>query len=319
MSRSSSSSGKKKTRRQKQPKDDSFEARSAFYPSYAPHPTQYSSTYFESPVVNGYPVSPTGYDQDMYGATPTQAFPGLDTNTQFSGMQGFNSNMMQQYNNTDWQMMQAMQNGYLMYPQAMPFQSPNSNVMSPGVQSMQQNQHPQQVSEWYPNQYQNFTNYGQANSQAQYLPHQTTGQRAQAQANPYGQSFNQPYSTPLSYPGQHPSKNKKSLFNPQTRSFVPNNAEGRPDNRSGRHKNQTRQSLNSSHHISSTGNGTPGGREDSLKQKYGTPPSLPKKPPPCEVKSSVEGTMMSNPVQEITSPSSSSGPLVVNGTVATAE
>lgn len=315
MSRSSSSSGKKKTRRQKQPKDDSFEARSAFFPSYTPISAQYNSTYFDLSLASGYPVSPTGYDQDMYRATPTQAFPAFDTNMQFSGMQGFNPNAMQQYGNTDWQTMQAMQNGYLMYPQAMSFQPQNPNMMSPGVQSMQQNQHLQQVPEWYPNQYPNFMNYAQPNPQAQYLSQQTSNQRNQGQAIPYGQPFTQAYSDPSPYPGQHSMKTTKSLFNPQTRSFVPNNTEGRSANRFGRHKTQTRQSLNSNHHIPmSASTGIPISKEDSLKQKYGTPPSLPKKPPPSEVKHGAEGNILPTAAQETTSTSVSSGPLVVNGT-----
>ena len=70
------------------------------------------------------------------------------------------------------------------------------------------------------------------------------------------------YQMNFQYPRQQQNNARnKSLFNPQTRSFVPN-TEGRRS----RQKNNSRHSINS--------------KEDTLKSRYGTPASLPKKPPP---------------------------------------
>jgi len=90
MSRSSSSSGKRKTRKVKTPKDDSFEARSAFIPSYAPmnmpnmhhhYQPQYSEQTYQGP----YPSSDS-YGLSMnYGTTPTQTFPSYDPSMSYNG------------------------------------------------------------------------------------------------------------------------------------------------------------------------------------------------------------------------------------------
>lgn len=304
MSRSSSSSGKKKLRKPKQPKDDSFEARSAYYSNHLPIATQYNPLYFEPSMANNYAISPSGFEQDMYGATPTQSFSGFDTNLQFPVMQGFAPHVMQQYGNGDWQSMQAMQNGYFMYPQAIPFQQQSSNVMSPNGQTLQQGQQLHSVPEWYNNQYQNHMNYPHSSQSSQFLPQHATTQRSHNQANGYGQPFNPGYTINPVYSGHTPTKPQKSLFNPQTRSFVPSNTEGRAGNRPVKTKNVGRQNINANQYGSvSIGNGLHStSKEDSLKKKYGTPASLPKKPPPSEVKATSEVNGSSDNSQTLTPP-----------------
>lgn len=274
MSRSSSSSGKKKTRKHKQPKDDSFEARSSYVASYNVHQPQYNSAYAEPSMHNAYPTSPVSYDQNIYPATPTQSFSGFDTNFTYSGMPGYQAAVMQQFSTTDWQTMQAMQmqNAYLMYPQAAQYGA-LPNGVGPG------NQMQSQCNDWYPNQNPNFVSPPLMSPGSPFAPQQMGNA---LQYEQYGSDFVRSYSN-STVTDNFGHKAQKSLFNPQTRSFVPNNNEGRPSNRSGRNKNQSRHSLNSSFHTQAAGHaGTHAAKEASLKQKYGFHPSLPKKPPPQE-------------------------------------
>ncbi|KAK5941791.1 hypothetical protein PMZ80_005742 [Knufia obscura] len=310
MSRSSSSSGKKKIRRNKQPKDDSFEARSAFVQSWTPMQAQYASTYVDPSMPTNYPVSPVSYDQSMYGATPTQSFPGFDSSMQYANMQGYNPGMMPQYNMNEWQAMQSMQmqNPYFMYPQAAQY-TQSANMMLPNAQTMQG-----QMPDWYPNQGQNFMSPTYMGPMSPFSQQNVPDQRDMMQNNQYGQQhYQRGYSRQSAHGNQGGLKRNKSLFNPQTRSFVPNSTDGRVGGRQGRQKNQARHSLNSNMHTpASTLSGASTTKEDSLKSKYGAPSSLPKKPPPSEVRGGPE--VVSNPANlhhDSTTPTST--PLVVNG------
>lgn len=275
MSRSSSSSGKKKTRRNKA-RDDSFEARSAFALTYTPtHPQYNNGNYMDPSIMGVYPVS-SSYEQNMYGVTPTQSFPGFDANMQYAQMQGFNGAMMQHLSPNDWQTMQnmQMQESYFMYQQQMPF-PPTQNM------GMQGHNMPSQVPEWYPNQAQAFLTSGYpalaSPFQQQHMPDQRYATQNENFGQPYPRVFTQ--QTPLT--AQYGVRNQKSLFNPQTRSFIPSGSEGRPGSRSTRTKNGGRNSMNPNASApTSTTSAGGSSREESLKLKYGTPPSLPKKPPP---------------------------------------
>lgn len=286
LSRSSSSSGKKKHRKHKQPKDDSFEARSAFVQSYTPLQTHHNNSYLDHNMVHGYPTSPVAFDPGMYGTTPTQAFPGFDAGIAYANMQPFSPSVMQQYPPVDWQQMQASQNGYFMYPQGSPYQ-PGPNVMIPQNQMM-----PGQMPDWYTAQYtHNMSNAPQMSPGANYMQQNMADPRNMASNEQFGRSFHRPNSTPSMHHAHASTKNHKSLFNPQTRSFVPSNAEGRSGARGGRYAKQGRNNLGSFGQAP-VGSPTAGvtRHEDSLKLRYGTPSSLPKKPPPTEAKHSTESS-----------------------------
>lgn len=112
---------------------------------------------------------------------------------------------------------------------------------------------------------------------------------------PYGQLPPQGYGQAAPTNPQHPVPgsytNARSLFNPQTRSFVPSSNSGR-NNARGNRKRGT-QTPNSSRSGATSGAMSPAPvqpqsglspklKEDSLQQKYGTPANLPKKPPPSQ-------------------------------------
>ena len=307
MSRSSSSSGKKKARRNKQPKDDSFEARSAFVQSWTPLQAQYNNTYADPSMAPNYPVSPVPYDHNMYGVTPTQAFPGYDASMQYANIQNYGQGMATPFNMNEWQAMQnmQMQNPYFMYPQAAQYpQSPN--MMMTNAQAMQG-----QMPDWYPNQNQNYMNPTYMGQMSPYSQQTVPDHRGMMQNEQYGQQYQRGYPQSSNHGNPNGLKRNNSLFNPQTRSFVPNGSDGRGSGRQARHKNQARHSLNPSMHTpASTASGASTLRDDSLKSRYGTPSSLPKKPPPSEVKGGPEAVNgLLNAQQETNAPSST--PLVV--------
>lgn len=320
LSRSSSSSGKKKHRKHKQPKDDSFEARSAFVQSYTPLQSHYNNAYMDHNMTNGYPTSPVSFDPGMYGTTPTQNFPGFDTGMAYANIQPYSPTMMQQYPPADWQHLQTSQNGYFMYPQGAPYQ-PGPNMMAPQSQMMQA-----QIPDWYTAQYaHNMSNVPQMSPGAAYMQQNVSDPRNMVSNEQFGRPFHRPHSTPSAHHPHQGSKNNKSLFNPQTRSFVPSNAEGR----SGRGGRQQKQARNSQGSIGQASAGNPNSgayrQEDSLRLRYGTPSSLPKKPPPTETKhvfeanatpATVNNDSVADEVAEEASGTRSS-PVVVNGGVNT--
>jgi hypothetical protein len=298
MSRSSSSSGKKKNRRQKTPKDDTFEARSAFVPSYAPMagvniPMGYQSTqYLDSSMQQFYDANNGYYGGSVnYGTTPTQYQPGFDP--QATSPLGYAQE--QNFSAYDWNSMQQ-QSGYNGFGQA-PIRSGYANVGN----MPQLNNH-----------------YTQSAQQ----PHQQQNAWSGQQMSPSFQQMNAPTNTgvwpaypssgyqqmpPQSMQNMHVSGGmNRSLFNPQTRSFVPNNTNARANSRGGSRKKNTIPGLNPNHARSNTavkpvGNGysnplpmapksretshgsSPDISEESLQQKYGAPATLPKKPPPSQV------------------------------------
>ena len=314
MSRSSSSSGKKKARRQKTPKDDSFDSRSAFVPGYGGvhvqpiQPAYQPQSQMNQMYQNQYEGSATAYAPQMdYGTTPTQPYGGFDQSMSMTSPAAFGPMSPQNFNMLEsWQNMQQQPgNGYFNYPQPQSGYQQNIPQMMQQMnnQFIQQPPNMQQQGGWtnsqYPNPYQPQT------SPAQPPPNWTT-----FQPQPYGQMPNQfPIAQPMSPQGQIPGNYNRSLFNPQTRSFIPGTSGTRPKN--GRKKNQSiplnqPQSRNSSgtkSYMSSTSSGATmipsrgppqdfqrssssssslQPSEESLQRKYGAPANLPKKPPPTQ-------------------------------------
>jgi hypothetical protein len=334
MSRSSSSSGKRKARKQKTPKDDSFEARSAYIPSYAPMSVSnmqphYQSQYGDQSYHGAYQAPSNGYGPNInYGTTPTQAYPGFDSSMAYNtaGM-SYGPNSAGPFSPADsWSSMQSpSSNGYYnyqaspsTYQQNMPpLVSRGSNQYVPPAQAALSPQPQNWMNNQYQGHYQQPAN--QANSNAngwpayqptQPLSNQATYGYGQMPTQNFGGNPSQGYSAPFA----SQTSNARSLFNPQTRSFVPGTAASRNGGRNNGRKrvspvsSQT-QSRNNSMTAASKSFGSdtsatpppsaargferaqvPSGtappprntvvKEDSLQQKYGAPAHLPKKPPP---------------------------------------
>lgn len=313
MSRSSSSSGKKKNRRQKTPKDDSFEARSAFVPSYMHNhsynsqPSFQAAQYVETGLPDLYDSQANFYASQMnYGTTPTQSHPGFDSTPNVGMMDN-----RQQYNAGEpWPATHP--GSYYGYPPAQQAQSVYPAVHQTMSNPINMNQQyggglngMQQQPAWPPNQF---------NS---YQPHPaspTSGLPWNGSANfGYGQHFNAQnfgVGNTVSPNGQanHSNHSNRSLFNPQTRSFVPSNPASRTGSRNNNRKKppsstppsqpQARATMpmrqpsgghqSGSLPFPSRSNFTThsfGGdnSEETLQKKYGTPANLPKKPPPSQV------------------------------------
>jgi SUZ domain len=340
MSRSSSSSGKKKTRKQKAPKDDTFEARSAFVASYGPMHVQSMQTQYQQPqsvdhtYQSPYESSPASYNpQTNYGSTPTQAFPSFSQNIQMNSPVNFSPMSPQNYNMLEtWPNMQPQPaNNYFNYPQTQGGYQQNMPPMMLQMNNQYMQQLPpnmQQSSGWANSQFQNPY-------QAQMNPAQIPTNWPNYQQPQYGQLPNQfPVNSPVSPHGNIPNNFNRSLFNPQTRSFIPSTAGSRTAPRNTRKKNplnppQTRNSNGTKSYTSSnastaamlphkgpaqdlshsnSSSSSPKPNEESLHRKYGAPPNLPKKPPPSQAPFSFDAGSIS-----IVKPPSAS--LTVNGNV----
>ena len=317
ISRSSSSSGRKKSKKQRQPKDDSFEARSAFIPSYGlaqPSSTGYHSPqYFDQPYENQHEMQAAQFGSaGVYGTTPTQAYPGFD--------QGMHYNSTMQYEPTgpqpfgqaqDWSAVQSsMQGGQYSLPQSpngyQHGMQPMMQQVSPQYTQPQQTNYMQQPAGWPNTQFQNpyQTQMTSPNAGMQW-PAQPPQQYSPMPGPFFGNTV------PASQLSMVDNQNR-SLFNPQTRSFVPNAAVQRGNGRNNRKKNQPgvqRQNSSmsrssASENLSSTtatptrnlsipGTAPPKPREESLQQKYGKPANLPNKPPPSKVTSQFDAGSIS--------------------------
>jgi len=134
----------------------------------------------------------------------------------------------------------------------------------------------------------------------------------------FGHVGGQNYGTNPNYNARHPMQDNysRSLFNPQTRSFIPNVATSRTGGRNGKKKplpssNHNRvgtgprpfgsdisgaSTLSSSRGFDrvTSNSSSPLLKEDSLQQKYGAPAHLPKKPPPSQVLSSYDVETLTN-------------------------
>lgn len=352
ISRSSSASGRKKTYRQKTPHDDSFEVRS-----------QYNVYY---PGVHHYTNGPVPYNL----STNDGSFPNQPSYVVGPGMSPASMTYVQSNPNNPMYSGPVNMNAVPQYPAAVspqttpnsPWQGGNMPQQSPfaGYTSMNQ---PSMMGQQSNKSSPALNNYAVPNSAPyQHVPPNWT-------SHPYQGNFqqssyrNQPAhwptyppqsiaSSPTSYPygqfpGQHikpgmqnhsgshplPGSFNRSLFNPQTRSFVPsgrhpakNNQYGMNSYMGGQNSMQPPQwsqfpetnsrnfepsalpGYNTSR-VPSTGN------RDSI-AKWGTPSHLPPKPPPSEVSSDFDlkhrGTT-GHPYAANTVPNPNNGPLVVSG------
>lgn len=321
MSRSSSSSGKRKAPRQRAPKDDSFEARSQFVPgyggmTYSAAPSQYQSTFGNAPYPSPYASNPGIMPGMGYSSTPTQSLPAYEPQASFNGPQSFPMGVPQQYGpNESWPSAQSSQPGSffnygtaatqatLMYPQN-PMQSPPMNQYPPPLQP----NFPQMNQGWAQTQYQGLQQSPmmQNGQTVQWSSFQAQTHTSSTPSYPYGQLPSQTFSTNYPTSTQHPLPGSfsRSIFNPQTRSFVPANSTGRFNAKSGKSHQPKASGRNSGgmEHVKSaetahaaTGrstlpsqpvnNGAASSKAqvESIQKKWGTPAHLPKKPPPSQV------------------------------------
>lgn len=346
MSRSSSSSGKRKSRKHKTPKDDSFEARSAFVPSYAPlhvqhMQPQYQPQYPEQAYQGHYQSPSNGYGSGFnYGTTPTQSYPGFEPPISYNTNMGYVPNNNQQFVPSDsWSSMQppssteyfnysASSTGYQQNVSPMMGQN-NGHFMPPGHSGLQQPQG------WMNTQFQPafqhppISSGTNMNSWSGY-PSTALGHTT---SYAYGQLSGQTYAGSPAYNAQHPvpGSYSRSLFNPQTRSFIPSNAMGRVSGRNGRKKPSPPSSQNRGNPVVKTtatpepsgatnlppphrfdrtpsSSSPPNPQADSLQQKYGAPAHLPKKPPRSQISSTYD-------VDGINNATSSTGLDSINGGV----
>lgn len=203
MSRSSSSSGKKKQRKNKTPRDDTFEARSAFVASYTPAHMQsaYQQPYSEMQFPGAYSTPTSNYPPNMYGSNPVQPYSNFDPNLSYGGPISPGGGMGQTYAGSDgWQNMQQTQ--AYNFPQP-PYQQ---QLQIPPHMNSQYQQTPQQTmpANWTPNQAQQSFVHGQQ------VPTNTAWPQ-------YGQQNNMQNGMPYQY-GQLPSQGygHAAPTNPQT-------------------------------------------------------------------------------------------------------
>ena len=327
MSRSSSSSGKKKTRRQKTPKDDSFDSRSAFVAGYGGvhvqpvqplQPAYQTQQYLTHPYQNQYDPSLSSYGTQIdYGSTPTQSY-NFDQSMPMTSPATFGPMSPQSFSMLEaWPNMQPQQgNGYFNNHQPSTGYQQSMSPMMPQVSNQYVQQAPpsmQYPTGWanaqYPNPY-----------QPQMSPMQPAANWQNFQPQQYSQMPNQfGMTSPMSPQPQVSSHYNRSLFNPQTRSFIPGGPgtrpkSGRKKNSSGLNQPQSRNSSGTKSHTSSTppaANMLPSRRsaqdldrssltssqgpsEESLQKKYGAPANLPKKPPPPRIVSQFDAGSISN-------------------------
>ena len=330
MSRSSSSSGKRKTRKQKTPKDDTFDSRSAFVPSYGPMHVQHVPSYqpqhyMEQSYQPQYESSPSGYGAQLnYSSTPTQAYPGFEQTMQYNPNGDFSQN--QNYGPGDgWASMQQPQNNFYNYPQntsafhqnmGQPINSMNPQIaqhqQSPALQQQQrswsdqyQQQYPQTMHQQVPNNsWQGYHPYSQPQQFGPPPNHQSQPPFQANMQQAYPPQRQQVMSSPIS--SGH--NRHGTLFNPQTKTFVPSNAPSRTGNRQNRKKNSPNSTNNQSRQNSVNKNQAPNSSfvaatqinrsQDQrgvsfssskaglevLQQKYGKHhANLPKKPPVAQI------------------------------------
>ncbi|KAL3448813.1 hypothetical protein BJX65DRAFT_274531 [Aspergillus insuetus] len=346
VSRSSSTSGRKKGHRQKTPHDDSFEARSqfnAYYPGMQHN--------------NGSSPYNMGMQDPSFPNQPYMVGPGVIPNNMgyMSGQSGVmypgQMNMgaaahypipvsPQMSTSGPWQNAPV--------PQQSPYTGYSIN-QSPAMASAKpvpvMNNYPVQSSVqfqasppgWSSPPYQPA--YPQANPRNQAPLPWSNYQPQPLNTNPYAyaQYPGQPLNTSMpSHSNSHPLPGSfnRSHFNPQTRSFVPGGAAGLS-----RHPNKTNPPMgpypmqaglqsqwNGYQDVSGKSQeqvgvniprGTLPGSKDSI-SKWGTPSHLPPKPPPSEVPSDFEvkhrtANSASNSYSSTSVASSNNGPLVVSG------
>ncbi|KAF7170453.1 hypothetical protein CNMCM6106_005143 [Aspergillus hiratsukae] len=351
MSRSSSTSGRKKTYRQKTPHDDSFEARSqfnAYYPGMqynngtVPYNVALNDSSFcsPSPYMVGPGMAPPGYAQ----AAPNSAM--YPNHVNLNTLPQYPIPVSPQMTSTgSWQSgavpQQSPYSGYTSMNQSPVMVAQQSSAKSsPALNNYTIPQYAQSPSAWssspYPAGYQpthrshptaNWPNYPTQ------PPNPTSYPYAQY---PGQQSLN---TAMQAHPNSHPLPGSftRSPFNPQTRSFVPGGTSlARHPSKTGQHNMNSYPTMqpgiqtqwngypdpnNKAQEGSAMGQGVarggPPGSRDSI-AKWGTPSHLPPKPPPSEIPSDFELKHRVTPAPShsynahILS-NSKNGPLVVSG------
>lgn len=245
MSRSSSTSGRKKNQRQRTPQDDGFEARSqfnAYYPG-----TQYSNgtMSYNGAMNDGYPPNSVPYLVGPGAQPPPGGYVAAGQNNAMHPAQ-VNMNNMPQYqmavspqmaSNGSWQggnmPQQSPYSGYAsMNPSGMMSQQ-SSAKPSPAMNNyaMPPSQNYPQASNWNSPLY--SANFQQSSHQRNQPPvhwpnyPQQQSMTPNMAANPYaqfpGQHLNSAMQNQAGGPGM-PGGYGRSHFNPQTRAFIPGGA-----------------------------------------------------------------------------------------------
>lgn len=316
MSRSSSTSGRKKAQRQKTPHDDSFEARSqfnAYYPgmTYTNGPLPYN-TGMQDPSLSTQPymVGPGVLPTNIGGYMPSQngaVYPGQVTMNPTPHYPMPVSPQMSTSN--PWQTGPAPQQlPYSGYPMnqspAMASPKPAATMNTYPASNNMQFQSP--PTGWSSPPYQAAYHQPTQRNQA---PIAWPNYQAQTPAYSYAQYPGQPLNPGLTGdPGSHPLPGSfnRTHFNPQTRSFVPGGAAGpmrypnknSPSSMSSYSSVQTNvqsqwsgypevSGKNQEQFLPNMARGSLSGGKDSI-AKWGTPSHLPPKPPPSEVPSDFE-------------------------------
>lgn len=321
VSRSSSTTGRKKNHRQRTPHDDSFEVRS-----------QFNAYYPGMPYVNGaMPFNAAASDGSYPQQVPYLVGPGVPPPSG-SYMSGQNSQMYPpqigmgatpQYPMTMSPQVGSWQGGNM--PQQPPYpgfpsmntpgmmSSQSSNKSSPAMNNYATPQSPQyqQSPAWngppFPGSYQPPPHQrNQPTHWPNYPPQSITPNMTAYPYNQYpGQHLNNNYQTSSGTPGP-PGSFARSHFNPQTRSFVPGGGPASLSRHPSRGAQQAMQSYgamsansqgqwpgyadpgnNRGFDHSPSANSTRGPNTNSRDSiaKWGTPSHLPPKPPPSQVRS----------------------------------
>lgn len=336
MSRSSSSSGKKKGYKQKAPRNDSFEARSSYVPGFPGMPHSSQSQYNGPYAPGGYP-SPFGNQTPNpspavpFGSNSTPAYNQYEPSATYTGTTYMNA-YLNQYGSTDaWSNLPPPQpNPYFgfaqqsaaNYPPYGPAMSSPMNqyppIASPANQPPNQQWGPAQYSQPFqaqPPMPSPMAQNGALMSWQGYPSHSTA--QMPGTPYPYGQAPFQQYPSTPPPNGQHPlpGSYNRSAFNPQIRSFVPavpGGPWGQVSQIRAPISNFSGQASISSQNTERPDSGVraslaPNKAQESLQKKWGTPAHLPKKPPPSQVPSTFEmENTPSLPSQQSFSPLASS-------------
>jgi SUZ domain len=319
MSRSSSSSGRKKCHKHKAPRDDSFEARSSYVPGFPgisyPSQNQYAGPNDASGYHQSYGAqTPNPMLAMAFGSNATQLYSQYDPTATFRGMPFLGPYPNDYGTNDGWPNLQSPQPGdyYNFARQPTPAYPSYGSAMSPSINPCPQMAPPAFQS---PNQEWAQPQYHQPYQAPQPLqaPMGHNGAPRSWQGYPlhpnvpnpggpyqFGQTQFQQYpSTPPPPNNQHPlpGSYNRPAFNPQTRSFVPGGpnirfgaqgGQGRtmssPFAAQGLHNSQNAEKLDGGARASSA----PNKPQESLQKKWGTPAHLPNKPPPSQVPSTFE-------------------------------
>ncbi|KAL4809732.1 hypothetical protein BDV18DRAFT_84150 [Aspergillus unguis] len=349
MSRSSSSSGRKKAQRQKTPHDDSFEARSqfnAYYPgmNYANGPLPYNMGLQDPSFPNQpYMVGPGVVPTNMSGYVPNQNSVMYPGQANMNPAPHYPMPVSPQMSTTNpWQPGQAPQQmPYTGYPltqsPAMASAKPAATLSNYPVSNNVQFQ--AAPAGWSSPPYQGaYPQPAQRNQAPVSWPNYQTPP-LNPTTYPYAQYPGQPLNTGMpTHPGSHPLPGSfnRSHFNPQTRSFVPGGASGpvrypnknnpssmgsypsMQTNAQGQWSGYPDMSMKNQEQVMpNMTRGSLSGGKDSI-AKWGTPSHLPPKPPPSEVPSDFEVkqrnvSSASHSYAGTAMHPSQNGPLVVSG------